>query len=308
MKAALLMAHAFNDWNVMPEHSYRIYQAVQKKGLPCQIYYHQGGHGGQPPVQLLNQWFSHYLYGIDNGVMGQPKAWIVREGKRNSKPETYADYPNPEAKTVTLKASGSGRKTGELIPALSASEPESKPKQIEQIIDNFSFSAPQLIQAEWSNHRLIYATPTLKSTLHLSGVAKIKLRVACNRPNACLSVWLVSLPWTNSERITDDIITRGWADPANAESIWSEKPMVPGEFRDVTFELQPDDQVLAAGEQLGLVIFSTDRDFTLWPEPGTELEIDLAHSELDLPIVGGIDGYTKAMEKSSDPEVETKDE
>ena len=76
----------------------------------------------------------------------------------------------------------------------------------------------------------------------------------------------------------------------------------------MTFELQPDDQVLAAGEQLGLVIFSSDRDFTLWPEPGTELEIDLAQSELDLPIVGGLEGYNKALEKSSAPAIETKDE
>ena len=32
MKAALLMAHAFNDWNVMPEHSVRIYEAAQGEG------------------------------------------------------------------------------------------------------------------------------------------------------------------------------------------------------------------------------------------------------------------------------------
>ena len=31
MKAATLMAHAFNDWNVMPEHSVRIYQALRRK-------------------------------------------------------------------------------------------------------------------------------------------------------------------------------------------------------------------------------------------------------------------------------------
>ena len=38
-KAATLMAHAFNDWNVVPEHSVRIYEAVKKKGLPCQIFF-----------------------------------------------------------------------------------------------------------------------------------------------------------------------------------------------------------------------------------------------------------------------------
>ena len=39
------MAHAFNDWNVVPEHSVRIYEALKGR-VPLQAYYHQGGHGG----------------------------------------------------------------------------------------------------------------------------------------------------------------------------------------------------------------------------------------------------------------------
>ena len=34
MKAALLMSHGFNDWNVMPEHSYRIYKRATEMGIP----------------------------------------------------------------------------------------------------------------------------------------------------------------------------------------------------------------------------------------------------------------------------------
>lgn len=310
MKAAMLMAHAFNDWNVMPEHSYRIYQAAKKKGLPCKIYYHQGGHGGQPPLEMLNKWFSHFLYGQDNGVMDGPNAWIVREGKRNSKPEAYGDFPNPESKIVTFQPQGSGRKLGLLAPALAATKPNDRTATdidsasansslVEEVIDNFSFSVPQLIQAEWSNHRLMYATPKLTAPLHLSGVGRIKLRVACDRPTACLSVWLVSLPWTQSEKITDDVITRGWADPANAKSIWTEQPMIPGQFRDIEFELQPDDQILQPGEQLGLVLLSSDRDFTLWPEPGTKIEFAIQQCQLDLPIVGGTEAYSKSILSSS---------
>ena len=303
MKAALFMSHGFNDWNVMSEHSYRIYQAVQKKGLPCKIYYHQAGHGGQPPTSLLNKWFSHFLYNVDNDFLEQPKAYIVREGNRNNKPDTYADYPNPEAKVVTFQPKAGGRTTGELLPALSGT-PAKSPAIVEDIVDNFSFNGRQLIQAEWSTHRLIYATPKLNQPLHLSGVPKIKLRVACDRPNACLTVWLVSLPWTESDRITDDLVTRGWADPANAESIWKETPMKPGEFRDVEFELQPDDQILKPGEQLGLVVFSSDRDFTLWPDPGTKIEIDLSQTELHLPIVGGQAAVEEALKPVPVPEPE----
>jgi X-Pro dipeptidyl-peptidase len=75
----------------------------------------------------------------------------------------------------------------------------------------------------------------------------------------------------------------------------SDEPLVAGEFRDVEFDLQPDDQIIPVGQQIGLMIFSSDRDFTLWPEPGTELTVDLSGSELTLPIVGGL----KAFESST---------
>jgi X-Pro dipeptidyl-peptidase len=104
----------------------------------------------------------------------------------------------------------------------------------------------------------------------------------------------VSLPWTDSRNITDDVITRGWADPQNHESLTESKPLEPGRFYDLTFTLQPDDQMLKPGEKLGLMIFSSDRDFTLWPDPGTELTIDLDHTELHLPVVGGEKAFSEA--------------
>ena len=52
------------------------------------------------------------------------------------------------------------------------------------------------------------------------------------------------------------------------------------------FDFQPDDQVIAKGQQIGLMIFSSDRNFTLQPEPGTVLTIDLDATQLTLPVVG----------------------
>src|SRR5690606_25105341 len=88
-----LMSHGFNDWNVMPFHSYRIYQKAKEMGLPVQIYYHQDGHGGPPPIKLMNRWFTRYLHGVENGVENDPKAWIVREQDKQDQPTPYADIP-----------------------------------------------------------------------------------------------------------------------------------------------------------------------------------------------------------------------
>ncbi len=88
VEAATLMSHGFNDWNVMPEHSFRISQLLKERGVPVQIYYHQGGHGGPPPLAIMNRWFTRYLYDVDNGVEQDPKAWIVREGDGAANPTT----------------------------------------------------------------------------------------------------------------------------------------------------------------------------------------------------------------------------
>ena len=296
MKAALLMSHAFNDWNVMPEHSVRIYEAAKAKGLPVQIYMHQGGHGGPPPLKQMNRWFTRYLYGVENGVEKSPKAWIVREEVEGRDGTSYPDYPHPEAVGVTLYPIAGGSQVGRLQAEIAPGQGNGK------IIDNFSFSGAVLAKAEWTDHRLLFATPVLTGPLHLSGTAKLSIRLASNKPSANLSVWLVSLPWTDSKRITDDVITRGWADPQNHRSLTESELLVPGQFYDLTFDLQPDDQVIAKGEKIGLMIFSSDRDFTLWPDPGTELTIDLAATSITLPVVGG----QAAFMQSVTPAIETK--
>jgi X-Pro dipeptidyl-peptidase len=167
----------------------------------------------------------------------------------------------------------------------------------ETLVDNFSFSGSSLAQAEYTEHRLIYLSPELTEAVHISGVPRIKVKLASNKPAANLSVWLVSLPWTEgrNSKITDNIITRGWADPQNHSSIQKSEPLVPGKFYEVNFDLQPDDQIIPAGQQIGLLIFSSDKEFTLHPKPGTELTIDLNGTMLSLPVVGGKDAFEKAI-------------
>jgi len=280
VKAATLMAHAFNDWNVMPEHSVRIVEALEGQ-VPVQMYYHQGGHGGPPPLDMMNKWFTRFLYDVENGVENDPKAWIVREGDERLEPTPYADYPHPESEGVRLFPAKGGQYTA----ALSL---EQSPSQgVESLVDNVSFDGRSLATAEYTNHRLLYVTPALSQDVHISGTATMKVRLAASKPAVNFSVWLVSLPWTEGRRARGGIITRGWFDPQNAESMTESMPLTPGEFVEFEFDLQPDDQVIPAGQKIGLMIMSSDRDFTLWPAPGAELQVDLDATSIEIPIVGG---------------------
>lgn len=282
-KAAILMAHGFNDWNVLISHSSRFIKVLKEKGVPYQVYFHQGAHGGEPPFSMMNRWFTRYLFGVQNSVENDPKAWIVRENDDRLKPTPYADYPNPEASPVEFFLTSGGITSGKLVTSKVPGQGK------ETLVDNYSFSGSVLAQAENTDHRLIYLTPVLKEAVHISGTVTFTIRASSSKPAVNLSVWMVELPWNGASnaKMTDNIITRGWADLQNSRSLRESSPLKPGKFYEMTFDLEPDDQIIPAGKQIGLMIFSSDKEFTLQPEPGTKLTVDLDGTTITIPIVGG---------------------
>jgi X-Pro dipeptidyl-peptidase len=288
VRAATLLAHGLADWNVMPGHSVRVYEALREQGVPVQLFLHPGGHGGPPAMELMNRWFTRYLFGVENGVEQRPGAWIVRAGSPMEL-DDYPSYPHPDARPVVLHPGAGGRDIG----SLSLEAPESQGR--ETLIDDVAFEGAALARAPSLAHRLLYTTQPLQRDLHISGTPRISVRLSSSRPAANLSVWLVMLPWVDGPEGEVNVITRGWADPQNHRSLEVGEPLERGRFYDVSFTLEPDDQILPVGRQLALMIFSSDREFTLWPPAGTELTIDLGGTRLELPVVGGPEAAGAAL-------------
>ncbi len=240
-------------------------------------------------MKMMNRWFTRYLHGVENGVEDDAPVQIVREGKYE--PTAYNAYPDPNASDVTLYL-----KSGDPKGSLWTQQLENQPTQV--LIDDYSIDAAALVKDENASNRLLYVTPTLKKSVKISGVPRVTLKLACDKPAANLSVWLVSLPWNEEKgaKIYENVITRGWADPQNHSSLTDGEPLVPGEFYEVSFDLMPDDQIIPKGQQIGLLIFSSDKNFTICPEPGTKLTIDPNGTTITLPILNGVASYRKATE------------
>ena len=287
IKAAVLDAHGLNDWNTMPNQSVRLYEALKKRHVPAEVYLSQDGHGAVPPLPMLNRWFTRYLYDVQNGVDTGPRAWIVPE--KGSTPTPYADYPNPAATNVTLHL----RKGGAGIGALGITSQGGQGK--ETLTDDVALSPGALARLAQDTHRLLYATPVLTDSVHLSGWTSITVRLAASKPAANLSVYLVALPTTHDSAAKVKLVTRGWADPQNYKSVTHGEPLVPGQFYTVHFNLQPEDRMIPAGTQLALMILSSDRGFTLRPPAGTQLTVDLDATSVVLPIVGGAAALDRAL-------------
>ena len=309
IKAAVLLAHGLNDYNVMPSHSVRIYEDMRRLGLPVAIYLTQGGHGAPPPFDLVNRWFTHYLYGVDNGVPDATTAWIVPNGsvgsgasggfRQSADAVAFPSFPVPDAVRVTLYPGAGGRSVGRL--ATSPPAPA-----IETLVDSAGVDGSANASLGTSQNRLIYATATLTDTVHLSGTARVTLRVAASKSAANLTVWLATLPFDSTRRGSQGrvgVLTRGWADIQNYKSLTTGgdyqsrtpgEPLTPGTYYDLTFDLEPNDQMIPAGKKLGVMIMSSDKEFTLAPRPGTQLSVDLARSSFAIPIVGGVAALNRA--------------
>lgn len=308
IKAAVFFAHGLNDWNVVPEHTIRMWNELKKISPDAHIYLHQGGHGGGPPADVVNKWWAHYLYDVDNGIEKSPRALIVPSaggvpgGRGGPPPRAYADFPVPGSAPVTLHPSRGGNGVGALSFAAAGNQ------GAEKFTDDWQVRIGQLASPANGN-RLLYALPVATDTIHLSGTPTVTIKLAVNKPAANVSVYLVTLPFDSTGIGSDGqrgVVTRGWADPQNFRALTrsgdfnSKAPgekLVPGRFYTLTFDLQPDDQFILPGQQLALMVFSSDGGFTLHPQPGTELTLDLDGTSIALPIVGGGNALRKAVSR-----------
>ena len=85
LKAAPLIIQGLNDDNVKPKHFELMLEAYKKAGIDAKVLLHQGNHiypstrwsgtevAGQAFNDLMNLWYSHYLYGIENGIENLPQ-------------------------------------------------------------------------------------------------------------------------------------------------------------------------------------------------------------------------------------------
>jgi len=243
-------------------------------------------------LALLNQVVRHPLYELPDSardipfyVLGMAPSRTTLDRARRQDDGGVLRYPRiaPDGAEMSSRP----HEIGSLV----ADRPGDQGR--ESLVDDVSVAGAELAK-EPSEHRLLYATGALEQPLHLSGTARLRIGLAASKPAANLSVWLVALPWEGGP-IYHDVVTRGWADPQNHSSLRESEPLEPGRFYELEFTLQPDDQVIPAGQNLGLMIFSSDREFTLWPEPGTELTVDLDGTALSLPVVGGASALQQAL-------------
>lgn len=277
VKAAVFVIHGHNDWNVKGQNYANWWDALKTGDAPRKIWLHAGGHEEPRRADYratVGRWFDKYLKGVDNGIDREP----IAEMEVNRRWHKAADWPDPAATPTTYHlGAASATDPGTLTTQPAAGSPS------QSFTDNGRTTrTSQLVGSpeQSSANRLVYTTPALTEAKRLSGRVAMTLNVAVeNRTAANLTAMLVDYSGGSGT-----IITKGWADPQNHASLEKGEPLTPGRAVTVRFQLQPKEYVVPAGHRLGIVIASTDYDYTLRPTPGTRLRIDTTGSTAVIPL------------------------
>ncbi len=280
VQAAVLLQHGMADWNVKTSQFADWYAALRRAHVPHRLWLHPSSHGDYPSYQgdqnwrrLVVAWFDHWLRGTANGVMTGPRVtWSSVGGDHRRLDE----WPDPASDRVHLQTWPGGHQAGRLRLGPPGSGTE-------RLVDDARFNAGRLASDPRSPHRLLYRTRAVDERVVLSGTPAVRLRVAFSEPAANLSVALVDVAPGGRVRL----VTEGWTDPQNRASPAVTEPVEPGRFYRLSVGMEPQQYAVAAGHRLGLVLLSSDHDFTLRPPAGTRLSVRLADSRLLLPVTGG---------------------
>lgn len=286
IEASVFVVHGLNDWNVKTKAFAEWWYRLADRRVPRKIWLHNGGHGGPggvgaAPYKLAeNRWFDFWLFGVPNGIMSEPRATIQREDG------TYhdeADWPAPGSRRARLYLSArDATAPGDLStrPQHGSGDQSFVDRGRELDTDDVLITNPD----EANPNRLVYRSPELRRDVRISGTPWVTLQMSIdNRNDANLTAVLVDYG-----PAAPVMVTRGWLDPQNRESIARSTRVKQGREYRFRWDLQPDDYLFQAGHRIGLVVVSTDHDYTIRPLPGTQLTLDPDGSEVSLPVVGGL--------------------
>jgi X-Pro dipeptidyl-peptidase len=290
VESSVFVVHGLNDWNVMTKAFAEWWYRLDDRGVPRKLWLHNGGHGGESTSDAAdwalykrteNRWFDHELFGVPNGIFSEPRSSVERE---NGIYSHEADWPLPGARDARLRLSAaSSTAPGELsIRSRGRSRDQSFVDRGRELdTDDVLIQSPDTAHP----NRLVYRSPSLSRDVRISGTPRVSLRMSIdNRTAANLTAVLVDYGPAGSPTL---MVTRGWMDPQNRNSLWRSERVSPGREYRFRWDLQPDDYVFKAGHRIGLVVVSTDFDYTLRPLPGTRLTLEPDDSEVTLPVVGG---------------------
>ncbi|MFD1484331.1 Xaa-Pro dipeptidyl-peptidase [Lacticaseibacillus baoqingensis] len=316
IRCDVVCVHGLNDTNVKPANVIKLWQAMRPLPIHKKLFLHQGQHVYLDNVRsldftdMMNLWLSFELLGVANHAPEQLPNVTVQD---NLVPETWHteddfDAANQPQQKLNLAAEFAYSRASFADNATATFAQEQD--------DSASFEKAIIVpNSAYADSRLWLTLPHQTQPLTLEGTPHVTLKLWIDAPAAILSARLIdlgtanrftpnaSLVLRNGDQLgydfkTQDIvefgldthptasklISYGHLNLQNPTNAYTTRPITPGQPFVVDFDLQPTHYCLPADRQLALVIHGADMAQTLRPVAVVNYHLDLANSQLILPL------------------------
>ncbi|WCB92066.1 Xaa-Pro dipeptidyl-peptidase [Baekduia alba] len=329
--ASVLAVHGLQDDNVKMDHLATWWAGLAANGVPRKLWLMRAGHADPFDVRrdawvaTLHKWFDHWLYGLDNDVMDQPRVDVEdADGAWHAE----ADWPAPQTQDVSLylrgvsaTAAGTvGLTSGGATDTVAWTDPTT---QSETVMMNTPAGA--------QTGRRVFLSAPLRHDLRISGTPVVDLKASLSTTQSNLGALLVDYAPTTftriaqvgSEGIRDDTassetcwgqqdlsrgdydacykqvvqppttvtqwrVTKGILDSSNRLSLTTPAAVTIGTPTAFPITLLPQDYTFAAGHQIGVILVA---NYTGYPSvkgtAGATVTMDTKASTISLPVTGG---------------------
>lgn len=303
VKAEVVFTHGSQDWNVKPLHVYNMFRALPSH-IKKHLFFHNGAH------VYMNNWQSIDFRETINALLS--KKLLGCESNFELPAVIWQD--NSQAQNwLTLEDFGGQENYAHFQLGEGTQEIQNQysEEDYNRFAKNYQSFKTELFQGKVNQITLDWI---LKKDLFLNGAIQLNLLLKSSTDKGLLSAQLLDfgpskrltpIPTPIEPRVMDNgryymldnlvelpfaetphrVITKGFINLQNRTNLLTVEEVTPDQWLEFSFELQPTIYKMKKGDQLRLVLYTTDFEHTVRDKTDYQLTVDLKQSSLDLPTM-----------------------
>ena len=306
VNAEVVFTHGSQDWNVKPLHVYNMFRALPAH-IKKHLFFHNGAH------VYMNNWQDIDFRESMNALLSKK---LLGHASDFELPQVIWQDNSQAQNWLTLEDFGGQKNYAHFQLGEGSQEIQNQysEEDYNRFAKNYQSFKNELFDGKVNQITLDW---TLEDDLFLNGATQLKLCLKSSTDKGLISAQLLDfgpakrltpIPTPLEPRVMDNgryymldnlvelpfaetphrVITKGFLNLQNRTDLLTVEEVAPDQWMECSFELQPTIYKMKKGDQLRLVLYTTDFEHTVRDKTDYELTVDLEQSSIDLPTMASL--------------------